>query len=161
MSTDQTMSALLSTPWGFKKTWRQVFKTQVFPSTSFYLWKTWEKHFSWKWMEKINFVGHMKTISDKRLPKRENLDFQISCLYLGLPEVFFSFLIYLSILIKAKTFTNDFVEWFALWCYKSTCYGNCANPHHLLIIISRWFWHDLAIYAELWHPWPAEHHENH
>ena len=100
-------------------------------------------------------------ISDKRLPKRENLDFQISCLYLGLPEVFFSFLIYLSILIKAKTFTNDFVEWFALWCYKSTCYGNCANPHHLLIIISRWFWHDLVIYAELWHPWPAKHHENH
>ena len=99
-------------------------------------------------------------ISDKRLPKRENLDFQISCLYLGLPEVFFSFLIYLSILIKAKTFTNDLVEWFALWCYKSTCYGNCANPHHLLIIISRWFWHNLAIYAELWHPWPAEHHEN-
>ena len=106
-------------------------------------------------------LAYHTMISDKRLPKRENLDFQISCLYLGLPEVFSSFLIYLSILIKAKTFTDDFVEWFALWCYKSTCHGNCANPHHLLIIISRWFWHDLAIYAELWHPWPAEHHENH
>ena len=56
MSTDQTMSALLSTPWGFKKTWRQVFKTQVFPSTLFYLWKTWLNHFSCKWMEELNFV---------------------------------------------------------------------------------------------------------
>ena len=49
-------------------------------------------------------------ISDKRRPKRESLDFHISCLYIGLPEVFFSFLIYLSILIKAKSFTNDFAE---------------------------------------------------
>ena len=30
-------------------------------------------------------------ISDKRLPKRENLDFQISCLYLGFPRFFFLF----------------------------------------------------------------------
>ena len=58
----------------------------------------------------FSLLKEKMSISDKQLSQRENLDFQISCLYLGLPAVFFSFLIYLSILIKAKTYTNDFVK---------------------------------------------------
>ena len=100
------------------------------------------------------------SISNKRLPQRENLDFQISCLYIDLPEVFFSFLISLSILIKAKSFTNDYAERFALWTLQIYMLRKSANLHHLLIIISKWLWYDLDIYAESWHPWPAEHHEN-
>ena len=78
-------------------------------------------------------------ISDKQLPKRESLYFQISCLYIGLSGLFFSFLIYLSILIKSKSLTNDFTECSAYGRYKPTCYRKCANLHYLLIIISRWF----------------------
>ena len=57
MSTGLTMTATRSTPWGIKKTWRQVFKTQGFPFTSFYLWKASENHFSQNVMEGLNFVG--------------------------------------------------------------------------------------------------------
>ena len=57
MSTGLTMTATHSTPWGIKKTWRQVFKTQGFPSTSFYLWKASVNHFSQNVMEGLNFVG--------------------------------------------------------------------------------------------------------
>ena len=57
MSTGLTMTATRSTPWGIKKTWRQVFKTQGFPSTSFYLWKASVNHFSQNVMEGLNFVG--------------------------------------------------------------------------------------------------------
>ena len=57
MSTGLTVTATRSTPWGIKKTWRQVFKTQGFPSTSFYLWKASENHFSQNVMEGLNFVG--------------------------------------------------------------------------------------------------------
>ena len=82
-------------------------------------------------------------ISDKRLPKRENLDFQISCLYIDLPAVFFSFLIYLSILIKAKSFTNDFAEWFALWTLqihilRKMCVSTSSSDHHSQVILA---WH--------------------
>ena len=58
----------------------------------------------------FSLLKEKMTISDKQLPQRENLDFQISCLYIGLPKFFFYFLIYLSISIKAKSLTNDFVE---------------------------------------------------
>ena len=57
MSTGLTMTATRSTPWGIKKTWRQVFKTQGFPSTSFYLWKASVNHFSQNVVEGLNFVG--------------------------------------------------------------------------------------------------------
>ena len=56
MSTGLTMTATYSTPWSIKKTWRQVFKTQGFPSTSFYLWKASVNHFSQNVMEGLNFV---------------------------------------------------------------------------------------------------------
>ena len=37
----------------------------------------------------FSLLKEKMSISDKRLPQRENLDFQISCLYIGLPEDFF------------------------------------------------------------------------